>query len=106
MPALRSLLPGPGDLAAARRDPRSDLVAGVTVAIVALPLALAFGVSSGLGAQAGLATAIVAGKVVLASDVLFPGGSMEVVEPVYRGNRWSDHFNTLTARQVAAAGRR
>jgi acyl transferase domain-containing protein/SAM-dependent methyltransferase/aryl carrier-like protein len=45
---------------------------------------------------------VLAGRV-LASDVLFPGGSMEVVEPVYRGNRWSDHFNALTARAVASA---
>jgi acyl transferase domain-containing protein/SAM-dependent methyltransferase/aryl carrier-like protein len=45
---------------------------------------------------------VLAGRM-LASDVLFPGGSMEVVEPVYRGNRWSDHFNALTARAVASA---
>ena len=37
-----------------RRDPRRDLIAGVTVAVVALPLALAFGITSGLGAAAGL----------------------------------------------------
>ena len=40
-----------------------DLMAGVTVAIVALPLALAFGVVSGAGAAAGVITAIVAGIV-------------------------------------------
>jgi SAM-dependent methyltransferase len=45
---------------------------------------------------------VLAGRV-LASDVLFPGGSMEVVEPVYRGNRWSDHFNALTAQATARA---
>ena len=38
-----------------------DLMAGLTVAAVALPLALAFGVSSGADAAAGLITAIVAG---------------------------------------------
>ena len=37
-----------------------------------------------------------------ATEVLFPGGSLGLVEPVYRGNPWSDHFNGLTAR---AAGR-
>ena len=38
-----------------------DLLAGVTVAAVALPLALAFGVASGASAAAGLVTAILAG---------------------------------------------
>ncbi len=38
-----------------------DLPAGITVAIVALPLALGFGVTTGAGAASGLATAIVAG---------------------------------------------
>ena len=41
-----------------------DLMAGVTVAAVALPLALAFGVSSGADAAAGLITAIIAGLVI------------------------------------------
>lgn len=40
---------------------QQDLLAGLTVAAVALPLALAFGVSSGATAAAGLVTAIVAG---------------------------------------------
>ncbi len=40
-----------------------DLLAGLTVAAVALPLALAFGVSSGADAAAGLITAIIAGVV-------------------------------------------
>lgn len=38
-----------------------DLMAGLTVAAVALPLALAFGVSSGADAASGLVTAIIAG---------------------------------------------
>ncbi len=41
-----------------------DMLAGVTVAAVALPLALAFGVSSGASAAAGLITAIIAGIVI------------------------------------------
>ena len=41
-----------------------DLVAGLTVAAVALPLALAFGVASGSTAAAGLVTAIIAGLVI------------------------------------------
>jgi len=41
-----------------------DLMAGLTVAAVALPLALAFGVSSGADAAAGLITAIISGIVI------------------------------------------
>lgn len=41
-----------------------DFLAGLTVAAVALPLALAFGVSSGADAGAGLITAIIAGLVI------------------------------------------
>lgn len=41
-----------------------DILSGVTVAAVALPLALAFGVSSGATAAAGLITAIIAGVVI------------------------------------------
>jgi len=56
---------------------RSDLVAGVTVGIVALPLALAFGVSSGAGAEAGLMTAIVAGLIA----AIFGGSNVQVSGP-------------------------
>ena len=45
-------------------DCMKDLMAGLTVAAVALPLALAFGVSSGSTAAAGLVTAIIAGLVI------------------------------------------
>lgn len=41
-----------------------DLLAGITVAAVALPLALAFGVASGATAAAGLVTAILAGVLI------------------------------------------
>jgi len=41
-----------------------DVMAGITVAAVALPLALAFGVSSGASAAAGLVTAILSGIVI------------------------------------------
>ena len=40
---------------------QQDLLAGLTVAAVALPLALAFGIASGASAAAGLITAILAG---------------------------------------------
>ncbi|WP_137232840.1 SulP family inorganic anion transporter [Streptomyces sp. BPSDS2] len=59
------------------RAPRRDLLAGLTVAIVALPLALGFGVASGLGAEAGLATAVVAG----ALAAVFGGSNLQVSGP-------------------------
>jgi len=40
---------------------RRDLVAGITVGVVALPLAMAFGISSGMTPAAGIYTAVVAG---------------------------------------------
>ena len=43
---------------------RQDLLAGLTVAAVALPLALAFGVASGATAAAGLVTAIISGLLI------------------------------------------
>lgn len=54
-----------------------DLMAGLTVAAVALPLALAFGVSSGADAAAGLVTAIIAGIVI----GLFSGGFYQISGP-------------------------
>jgi len=44
----------------------SDLVAGVTVGLVALPLAMAFAMSSGVAPQAGLYCAVVAGFLISA----------------------------------------
>jgi SulP family sulfate permease len=56
---------------------KNDLLAGLTVAVVALPLALGFGVTSGAGAAAGLYTAIVAGVVA----AIFGGSSFQVTGP-------------------------
>src|SRR4051794_21500282 len=49
-----------------QRDFGADLLAGVTVGMVALPLAMAFGIASGATPQAGLYTAIVAGGLISA----------------------------------------
>jgi sulfate permease, SulP family len=44
----------------------SDLLAGITVGLVALPLAMAFAIASGVSPQAGLYTAVVAGFLISA----------------------------------------
>ena len=54
-----------------------DLISGVTVGIVALPLAIGFGITSGMSAQAGITTAIIAG--LLAG--LFGGSRYQVSGP-------------------------
>ncbi len=43
---------------------QKDVLAGITVAAVALPLALAFGIASGADAAAGLVTAVLAGIII------------------------------------------
>jgi len=48
----------------------SDFIAGLTVGVVALPLAMAFGIASGVTPQAGIYTAIIGGFI-----VSFLGGS-------------------------------
>ena len=59
----RSLLPRRSDYSGLRRSWPRDLAAGVTVGIVALPLALGFAVATGVGASVGLVTAVIAGTV-------------------------------------------
>ena len=44
----------------------SDVIAGLTVGLVALPLAMAFGIASGVTPQAGIYTAVVAGFLISA----------------------------------------
>jgi SulP family sulfate permease len=63
---------------------RKDLLAGVNVAAVALPLSLAFGIASGASGAAGLVTAILAGLVIGAlsgvpNQVSGPTGAMSAV---------------------------
>ncbi|MBL8513490.1 MAG: STAS domain-containing protein [Betaproteobacteria bacterium] len=47
-------------------DFRADLAAGITVGVVALPLAMAFGIASGVRPEQGIVTAIVAGFLISA----------------------------------------
>src|SRR5205823_6448665 len=49
-----------------RRQAAADVLAGVTVGLVALPLAMAFAIASGLSPQAGIYCAIVTGFIVSA----------------------------------------
>jgi SulP family sulfate permease len=82
--ALRKYLPSRRDYDGLQSSWKTDLLAGITVGIVALPLALAFGVSSGVGAEAGLITAVVAGLVAAIMggsnvQVSGPTGAMVVV---------------------------
>lgn len=49
-----------------RADLRADAIAGLTVAIVALPLAMALGIASGASPDKGLVTAVVAGFLISA----------------------------------------
>jgi sulfate permease, SulP family len=56
---------------------KGDLFGGLTTAVVSLPLALAFGVASGAGAQAGLYGAAIVGLVA----ALFGGSRVLISEP-------------------------
>ena len=56
---------------------KKDLLAGITVGIVALPLALGFAITTGAPASAGLSTAIVAGFIA----ALFGGSNFQVSGP-------------------------
>jgi SulP family sulfate permease len=71
------LLPHRSDYAEVPRSWRRDILSGVTVGVVALPLALAFGISSGVGAAAGLITAVIAGLVA----AVFGGSNVQVSGP-------------------------
>ncbi|MEP7046312.1 MAG: SulP family inorganic anion transporter [Ilumatobacteraceae bacterium] len=74
---LSRLMPRRADYDGLASSWRSDVVAGITVGVVALPLALAFGITTGLGAQAGLITAIIAGFVA----AIFGGSNVQVSGP-------------------------
>lgn len=73
----RDLRPAREDYRLLPRTWRKDLLAGITVGIVALPLALGFGVSSGLTAEQGLVTAIIAGLLA----AVFGGSNVQVSGP-------------------------
>src|SRR5271169_292297 len=49
-----------------RTELTADVIAGLTVGLVALPLAMAFGIASGVTPQAGIYTAVIAGFLISA----------------------------------------
>jgi SulP family sulfate permease len=71
-PKLFELLPG-----YVRQTFVSDLIAGITVGLVALPLAMAFGIASGVTPQAGIYTAILGGMIVS----LLGGSRLQIAGP-------------------------
>ncbi|MFT4216524.1 MAG: SulP family inorganic anion transporter [Micropruina sp.] len=75
--SLKGLWPRRADYAELPRSWGRDLLAGVTVGVVALPLALGFGVASGAGAAGGLITAVVAGIVA----AVFGGSHLQISGP-------------------------
>ena len=72
-----SFWPHRSEFSAHRKDLITDLIAGLTVAIVALPLAIGFGITSGMSAAAGLTTAIIAGFLA----AVFGGSKYQVSGP-------------------------
>ena len=60
-----------------RADFAADIGAGVTVGLVALPLAMAFGIASGVRPDQGIATAIVGGLIVS----LLGGSRVQIAGP-------------------------
>ncbi len=77
MSYITDLLPNASDYAGAKKIWRHDVFAGITVGIVALPLALAFGITTGAGARSGLITAIYAGFIA----AIFGGSNYQVSGP-------------------------
>lgn len=71
----------------------TDLVAGIIVAIIALPLSIALALASGVGPEEGLYTAIVAGFIIS----FFGGSRVQIAGPTAA-------FATIVAGIVAAKG--
>ena len=91
-PILLSMIKhsGPGEL---RAQFARDIVAGIVVAVVALPLSIALAIASGVGPEQGLYTAIVAGFVI----ALLGGSPVQISGPTAA-------FATIVAGIVATDG--
>ena len=60
-----------------KRDFKADLIAGIVVGLVALPLSIAFAIASGVSAEQGLYTAIIAGGIM----AILAGSNYQVSGP-------------------------
>ena len=76
-----------------QRDFVSDVIAGITVGLVALPLAMAFGIASGVTPQAGIYTAVLGGFLVS----LLGGSKVQIGGP-------TGAFVVIVAGIIAAKG--
>ncbi|MEO5771745.1 MAG: SulP family inorganic anion transporter [Burkholderiaceae bacterium] len=89
-----------------RRRALTDIGAGITVAVVALPLAMAFAIASGLKPEQGLITAIVAGFLISAlggSNVQIGGPAGAFIVIVYGILQRYGLTNLLIATALAGA---
>lgn len=59
------------------RDIRKDMIAGITVGVVAIPLGMAFAIASGVSPEYGIYTTIIAGLIV----AVFGGSSFQIAGP-------------------------
>ena len=75
------------------KDLSSDIVSGIIVAVIALPLSIALALASGVGPEEGLYTAIIAGFLISA----FGGSKVQIAGPTAA-------FATIVAGIVANAG--
>ena len=91
-PILFSIIKHQGSEALRHQIPR-DIVSGVVVAIVALPLSIALAIASGVGPEQGLYTAIVAGFLI----ALLGGSPVQISGPTAA-------FATIVAGIVATSG--
>lgn len=82
----------------------SDLIAGVVVGIIALPMAIAFGIGSGVTPQQGLITAIVAGVLtsVLGGSRFLIGGPTGTLIVIVLGIMYEFGFSGLILATVLA----
>ena len=72
-----------------------DVVAGIIVAIIALPLSIALAIASGVGPEAGVYTAIVAGFLVS----FFGGSRVQIAGCHHRGGNPSHCHGILPFRK-------
>ena len=82
-----------------RRKFTADLMAGIIVGIVALPLAIAFGIASGVSPEKGLITAILGGFIVsfLGGSNVQIGGPTGAFIVIVAGMSCSDSSNSASS---------